>query len=159
MTRAGLLSKVMRPFPAVTAAWSRVHAKLLVASGGRFMPKWFGVPVLVLETVGRKSGKRRATPVIYVEVDGRPVIVAAAGASDHAPAWWLNLEAAGDGVAVIRGERRRVRPRVVEGEERARLWLEFAAEYPALEEYTGMTSRRFPVVVLEPVDSALRGTG
>jgi deazaflavin-dependent oxidoreductase (nitroreductase family) len=150
MTNAGRLSKLMRPLPQVTAAWSRLHAKLLVKSGGRFMPRWFGVPVLVLETVGRKSGKPRATPVIYVEIDGNPVVIAAAGAVDHMPAWWLNLDAAGEGTAVIRGERRPIRPRRAEGAERDRLWREFAKAYPTLDEYTAMTDRQFPVVVLCP---------
>ena len=103
----------------------------------------------VLETIGRRSGKPRATPVIYIESDGELVVCAAAGASDHVPAWWLNLEAAGEGTAVVRGKRIRVRPRLTTGPERQRLWREFAATYPALDEYTTMTSRRFPLVVLE----------
>jgi deazaflavin-dependent oxidoreductase (nitroreductase family) len=68
------------------------------------------------------------------------------------PAWWLNLEAAGHGVVSIRGERRRVRPRVATGEERLELWRRFARMYPALDDYPRFTERELPVVVLEPAD-------
>ena len=113
-----------------------------------------GIPlpsVVILETVGRKSGKPRSTAVLYLR-DGDDLVVLAANAgADRTPAWWLNLRAAGEGVAVVRGERRRVRPRVAVGEERARLWRDFVRMYPPAAQYTGFTDREFPVVVLEKV--------
>jgi deazaflavin-dependent oxidoreductase (nitroreductase family) len=117
-------------------------------SGGRIVRRWFGMPVLILETVGRRTGKPRATPVIYMESGDDLVVIAAAGGSDKPPAWWLNLEAAGEGTAVVGGERRQIRPRVTEGDERERLWREFAKGYPTLDEYTTFTDRQIPVVVL-----------
>lgn len=128
---------------------SRVHARLYAATDGRFMPRWYGAPVIVLETVGRKSGKLRQTPVLGLR-DGEKLVVLASNAGmERAPAWWLNLRTAGEGVAIVRGERRRVRPRVAEGAERERLFREFVRMYPQARDYTGFTKREFPVVVLE----------
>jgi F420H(2)-dependent quinone reductase len=130
---------------------SRLHARLYRASGGRLGRKWFGAPVMALETVGRKSGKPRSTAVLYLRDGDDLVVVPSNAGSTRVPAWWLNLQAAGEGFATVRGERRRVRPRVAEGSERDRLWREFVRMYPQAEDYTGFTEREFPVVVLEKV--------
>ena len=130
---------------------SRLHARLYRATGGRVGGRWFGAPVMTLETVGRKSGKPRSTAVLCVR-DGESFIVVPSNAgSSRVPAWWLNLRAAGEGTVVVRGRRHRVRPRVAEGEERERLWQTFARAYPQLDDYTRFTDREFPVVVLEKV--------
>ena len=130
--------------------WSEVHARLYRATKGRFMPKWFGAPVMVLETVGRKSGKPRATPVLCL-LDGDNIVVQPANAgSDRTPAWWLNLRDAGEGVAVIAGERRKVKPRPASDEEHERLWPEYLRMYPAAEDYRRFTDRELPLIVLEP---------
>jgi F420H(2)-dependent quinone reductase len=135
--------------------WTRIHAWLFRRSRGRALRRWFGSPVLVLETVGRRSGKPRATPIIYAR-DGDDFVVTPANAgADPVPAWWLNLRAAGQGVAVLGRERRRVRPRVVEAEERERLWRLLATQSPAIDDYPGFTEREFPVIRLE---RAGRGT-
>jgi deazaflavin-dependent oxidoreductase (nitroreductase family) len=130
---------------------SRVHARLYRATRGRAGRRWFGAPVMVLETVGRRSGRPRATPVLCLR-DGDDLVVLGSNAGmARPPAWWLNLRAAGEGVAVVGRERRRVRPRVAEGAERERLWRAFAAMHPQVDNYARYTDRRFPVVVLEKV--------
>lgn len=134
----------------IARKWGELHARLYRRTKGRFMPKWFGAPVMVLETVGRKSGKTRATPVLCLH-DGHNIVVQPANAGSHRPpAWWLNLRAAGEGVAVIAGERRRVRPRMATPEEHERLWPEYLKMYPAAEDYLRFTDRELPLVVLEP---------
>src|SRR5688500_4352281 len=70
---------------------ARMHAAMYRRSKGRIARKWFGAEVLVLETLGRKSGKSRATPVIYVR-DGHNFAVIAANAGNKTPAWLLNLQ-------------------------------------------------------------------
>ncbi len=133
--------------------WSRQHARLYRLTGGRFLPKWFaGAPVMVLETVGRKSGKKRESPVLYLEHEGDLVVMASNAGSERAPAWWHNLREAGEATVVIKGERRRVRPRVLEGEERGRAWHAFVEMYPQAEHYTAFTDREFPLVALERVE-------
>jgi deazaflavin-dependent oxidoreductase (nitroreductase family) len=132
--------------------WTRLHAELYRRSGGRFLSRWFGGPVMVLEVVGRRSGRLRRTPLIRVEHGDSLIVVPSNAGSDRTPAWWLNLREAGEGW-VVRGRRRhRVRPRVTAGDERRECWERFTAVYPALDDYTALTERRWPVVVLEPVD-------
>lgn len=140
--------------PRLASGLSRVHARLLRITGGRFAGRWFGAPVMVLETVGRRSGEPRATPILYLR-DGERLVVLASNAGSHRPpAWWLNLRDAGEGTAVLAGRRWAVRPRVSEGEERAELWARFCAMYPAADDYRGFTDREFPLVVLEPTAHA-----
>jgi deazaflavin-dependent oxidoreductase (nitroreductase family) len=115
------------------------------------MPKWFGAPVLVLETVGRRSGEPRATPLVFARDGDRLVVAPASGGTNTSPAWWLNLKAAGEGVVVIGGERRRVQPRVAEGDERQRLWGKLCDAYPPNRDYVEMLGRELTVVVLERV--------
>jgi len=139
-------------FPRLGRAMSRGHGRLYRITGGRFVPRWFdGAPVMLLETVGRRTGKRRRTPVIYLR-DGEDLVVIAANAgTDRTPAWWHNLRAAGEADVVVRGKRQRVRPRAVqEGPERERLWEAFVEMYPQADEYTRFTRRRLPLVALEP---------
>ena len=136
--------------PRVVRAWSWAHARLNRLTRGRFMPRWFGAPVLVMETVGRRSGRQRATPVLYLD-DGKRVIVYAANAGAHrVPAWWLNMSEAGEGTTVLRGKRTRVRPRVLEGAERAEAFERFCEMYPQAREYPSFTERPMPLIALEP---------
>ena len=129
--------------------FARAHAWLYRASGGRLAPRWFGAPVLVLETVGRRTGQPRATPVLFVLQNGDPVVLAANAGARRAPAWWLNLRDAGRGVAVMGRERREVRPRVTSGTGRAELWDRLCEAYPPAAHYPDFTDREIPVVVLE----------
>lgn len=143
-------NRIANERPRSARVWGRLHARLYRLTGGRFMPRWFGAPVMVLETVGRRSGRSRATPILYLR-DGKRLVVCAANAGAHrAPDWWLNLHEAGEATAVIAGERRRIRPRVLEGDERERLWRGFVEMYPQAESYPGFTDRLLPLVALEP---------
>jgi deazaflavin-dependent oxidoreductase (nitroreductase family) len=135
-----------------SVAWSRLHARLYGLTRGLFFPRWFaGAPVMVLETRGRRSGELRRSPVLYRR-EGDAVVVCPSNAGSHrTPAWWLNLREAGEGTTVIGGKRTRVKPRMLEGAERERLWMAFAEMYPQLDIYTEFTDRPFPLVALEPV--------
>ena len=136
--------------PFVAGLVTRLHARLYRRLGGRFVGRWFGGPVAVLETTGRKSGRPRATPVIYAW-DGEDVIVVSANAGNPRPqAWCLNLLANPDAAIVIGGDRRRVRAREVEGEERERRLAVYRSVYPKVDDYRAFTDREFPVIVLEP---------
>jgi deazaflavin-dependent oxidoreductase (nitroreductase family) len=106
--------------------------------------------VVVLETVGRRSGKRRATPVIRAKLDRSYVVMASNAGSDSTPAWWLNLQAAGEATVVDGRRRLRVRPRVLGGHEWERGWNALLGVYPAAQEYVRFTDRRMPLVALDP---------
>jgi deazaflavin-dependent oxidoreductase (nitroreductase family) len=134
--------------------WGRVHAATLRRTRGRIGAKWLGAPVLVLVTVGRKSGKVRQTPVLYVSDGGHIVLLAANAGNDRIPAWWLNLRAAETVEILIRGRRRRMRWREADGEEYDRLFAAFVDIYPPSEHYADFTERRLPVVVLEDQEVA-----
>jgi deazaflavin-dependent oxidoreductase (nitroreductase family) len=135
----------------VGRAWGRIHAGTLRRTRGRIGAKWLGAPVLVLATIGRKSGKVRQTPLLYVADDDRIVLLAANAGNDRTPAWWLNLRAAETVEILIGGRRRRMVWREATGEEYDRLFAEFVKIYPPSEHYVGFTGRRLPVVVLEDV--------
>jgi deazaflavin-dependent oxidoreductase (nitroreductase family) len=128
----------------------RLHARLYKRLQGRFVGRWFGGPVMVLETTGRRSGRTRATPVIYAW-DGDDLVVVPSNAGNaRTPAWWLNLQAEPRATVVMGGQRRAVRARATEGEERDRRRHVFDGVYPKLDDYGEFTDRQFPVVVLEP---------
>jgi F420H(2)-dependent quinone reductase len=105
---------------------------------------------MVIETVGRKSGKPRESPVLYLRHGDALVAMASNAGSDRSPAWWLNLREAGEATVTIGTETHRVKPRLLEGSERERVWREFVEMYPQAEDYTRFTDRRFPLVALEP---------
>jgi F420H(2)-dependent quinone reductase len=148
MPSAGRITNSGAKLPLATL-WTRLHARLYRRTGGRFLPRWFGGPVMVLETVGRKTGRARATPLIYLR-DGDALVVLAANAGSHkTPAWWLNLEAAGSGEVVMGRRRWRVRSRLADPQERERLWPRLVKLYPPNEDYVGFTERELPVVILE----------
>jgi F420H(2)-dependent quinone reductase len=150
------LGALARRLPQVSGRLASAHAAVFCTSQGRMLSRWFGASIMVLETVGRRSGRRRAVPLVYVRDGADLVVVAAnAGAPRH-PAWWLNLREAGEAVAVLGPERRRVRPAEATGAERDRLWRLVAAVSP-LDAYGALTARRFPVVALRPATSAPTG--
>jgi F420H(2)-dependent quinone reductase len=128
----------------------RVHARLYRRLGGRLVGRWFGGPVAVLETVGRKSGKPRATPVIYAWDDEDVIVVSANAGNPKPQAWALNLRANPEATLVIGGKRHRVRAREVEGAERDRRFEVYRRVYPKVDAYRAFTDREFPVIVLEP---------
>ena len=117
------------------------------------MAGWFGAPVLVLETVGRRSGKLRATPVLYVRRGDDLVVLAANAGSDSAPAWWLNLQAHPEVSVDLPSGSLEVRGRAAKGEERSRLWSRWCEVDARLGEYAPLRSGETAVVVLEPLQT------
>lgn len=139
-------------WPRTQRAIGRLHARLYRWSGGRFLPRWFaGAPVLVLETIGRRTGQPRQTPVLYLRTDQALVVLAANAGSDRTPSWWWNLQAAGRGHVILGRRKWPVTARLLDGAERERLWRAFVAMYPQAEQYARFTTRPLPLVALEPV--------
>lgn len=130
-----------------------VHRTLYRLSGGRIGRRVNGFEVLLLTTVGRKSGEpRRAALQMLPHGAGWAVIASHAG-EDRNPAWWLNLRARPEAEARIGARAVRVRAREASGEERESLWARFVEVDDAYGEYQRRTSRRIPVVVLEPMEA------
>ena len=99
-------------------------------SKGRFRGKMQDLPVLILHTVGRKTGKPRQSPLLYIQDGENYAIVGSRGGSDAPPAWWLNLQANPHATIEIRGTKRQVSARIATAEEKARYWPRIVAGYP-----------------------------
>jgi deazaflavin-dependent oxidoreductase (nitroreductase family) len=139
----------VRKSKAVELFW-KVHRFLYRVSGGRIGGRVIGMPVLMLTTKGRKSGEPRSNVLTYVPKGGAFVVYASYAGEPKHPAWWLNL-VADPHATVQRGQE--VVPvvaREAEGQERADLWAEVLRVAPDYAEYEKRTTRRIPVVVLEP---------
>ena len=129
---------------------SATHRAVYRASGGRIAGSIQGVPVLLLTTKGRKSGKRRVTPLLFVRDGDRIVVVASNGGSDRAPAWWLNICSAPAVEVEIGRKKTAMTAHKASDEERALLWPEFTSRYAGYAKYAARTAREIPVVVLTP---------
>ena len=130
--------------------FSRTHARLLQLTGGRIGRRFMGADVLVLRTVGRRSGKSRQSPMFYLPYRGGYAVVASNAASRRVPAWWLNLQAKPEAEATVGDGWRPVRAREASAEEREELWPEFVEMYRGYDHYKEIATREMPVVVLEP---------
>jgi F420H(2)-dependent quinone reductase len=133
-----------------------MHTGVYRLTGGRLGGKLGRVPILLLTTTGRKSGQPRTQPLSYTRAgEGYAVIASKGGAAVH-PLWYLNLQAEHLAEVTVGSETRTVRAREAEGEERERLWRSLADLFPGYDKYAQKTSRRIPVVVLEPVKPSNR---
>jgi len=149
------MGKLPEPGTPLWGAWLRFtdfHTWLIRRSGGRIGARWGGAGILVLHHVGARTGTARTAPLLFGRDGDDLVIVASQGGSDANPAWLANLRARPDTTVELPGERepRPVRAREVDGEERERLWRMMVGLYRSYESYQRATSRRIPVLVLEP---------
>ncbi len=127
----------------------RVHPRLYRWTSGRIGGFTQGLPVLLLSTRGRKTGKPRSNALMYFPHPKGFVVVASFLGEPRHPAWWLNLQATPDTSIQVGRARHEVRAREAEGEERAELWRAATRKAPDYAEYQTRTTRRIPVVVLE----------
>ncbi len=119
-------------------------------SGGRIGGKVNRAPVLLLTATGRRSGQRRTVPVLYLADGERQIVIGSNAGHTREPAWSLNLKANPDAEVEIGHDRRTVRARIVEGEERESLWRRVNEQYGGFDDYQQRTSRDIAVFVLEP---------
>ena len=130
---------------------SGAHAGVYRATGGKLFGRMGKSPILLLNTVGRKSGKKRTSPLLYV-MDGEDfVIIASKGGAPAHPAWYLNLKANPDATVEIGGREVWVRAEEAGPEEKVRLWQKMVEMYPAYDDYQKKTEREIPLLVLHPV--------
>lgn len=126
------------------------HTRIYRLTGGRIGGKGFGVSIVLLDTVGRKSGKTRTIPLLYLDDAPNVVIVASKGGVDKHPVWYLNLKANPDAEIQIGSERRKVRAREANESERTTLWPRLLEIYPTYADYQARTERKIPLMILEP---------
>ena len=130
----------------------RVWTAIYRASNGRLLGKIDGgrVPLLLLTTTGRKSGKKRTTPLAYMRDDGSYVVVASYNGAPKHPAWYLNLRSNPDAEVRAGKESFRASAETAATEERERLWPRLVAAYPSYDDQQANTKRELPVVMLHP---------
>ncbi|HTB71241.1 MAG TPA: nitroreductase family deazaflavin-dependent oxidoreductase [Solirubrobacteraceae bacterium] len=135
-------------------SWLKATGKLNVPiyrlSRGRLMNTVGTAPVLLLTSTGRRSGRPRTVPVVFLADGERQVVVGSNAGNVRAPAWSYNLQANPDAEIEIRGRRQLVRARVLEGDERDELWRRVNEMYEGFDEYDAKTSRDIAVFALEP---------
>jgi deazaflavin-dependent oxidoreductase (nitroreductase family) len=130
--------------------WNDTIIEEFRANGGKVGGQFAGAPLLLLHTVGARSGRPRVHPMMYRQLDGGYAVFGSkAGAPAH-PAWYHNLLAHPQVRAEIGTETVDLVARVATGSERDRIWSAQKADYPGFADYERKTSREIPVVVLEP---------
>jgi deazaflavin-dependent oxidoreductase (nitroreductase family) len=131
-------------------AWVREQVEAYESSGGTEKTTLRGVPVVVVTSVGARSGKLRKNPVMRVEHDGRYALVASKGGAPSHPTWYHNLVAHPTIELQDGPDRREYTVHVAEGEERAQWWERAAAVWPDYADYQTKTDREIPVFIAEP---------
>ncbi len=125
------------------------HRSVVRLTGGRVGGWLAGMPVVILETTGRKSGEPRRTMLTAPVVDGDTVVlVASYGGDSRHPAWYLNLTAHPDVVLERDGTRTPMRARTATAEEKAAYWPRIVKAYRGYAAYQRRTDRDIPVVLL-----------
>jgi deazaflavin-dependent oxidoreductase (nitroreductase family) len=132
---------------------TRKQVELYESSGGTQGLTLRGMPVIVLTSVGAKSGKLRTNALMRVEHDGEYAVVASQGGAPKHPVWYHNLKA-NPHVELQDGPvRRDYEAREVTGPEKDLWWQRSVAAYPDYADYQVRTERQIPVFVLAPVSS------
>jgi deazaflavin-dependent oxidoreductase (nitroreductase family) len=127
------------------------HEAVLRLSNGRIANRGFGMPVLILTTTGRKTGRRRTTVLTSPVQEGESVVlVASYGGDARHPTWFLNLRANPQVEITMEGRTRPMRARVASPEEKAALWPRVVAAYAGYGQYQRRTDRDIPLVICEP---------
>lgn len=130
---------------------NELHRRVFTATNGRVGGTAFGMPVVLLTTKGRKSGRRRETMLTSPVQEGDSVVlVASYGGDPRHPAWFLNLRDDPEVEIVMAGRRRPMTARVATVEEKERLWPEVTRRYKGYAGYQKRTDRDIPLVILEP---------
>jgi deazaflavin-dependent oxidoreductase (nitroreductase family) len=127
-----------------------LHRRLYRLSGSRIGGRIWDLPVVLLTTTGRQSGKKRTVPLCSFRRGDDVVVIASYGGLDQQPGWWLNLQANPQAEIVAGRERRTVTARNAAPDERTLLWSEVTARAPGYLEYERRTTREIPVVILQP---------
>lgn len=134
----------------VFQAGNGLHVTLYRKSGGKFANKIANMPILLITTFGRKSGKPHTNPVVYIQ-EGQDYLVSATnGGSDWVPGWYLNLKARPEAQIEIGDTKFNVQVTITEGEERTRLYEKFKAASSNFVKYEKSASRVLPVIRLTP---------
>src|ERR1700712_1053071 len=135
-----------------TSDWARENAEQFMASGGSEGTELKGRPVILLTTIGAKTGKVRKTVLMRVEHEGEYAVVASMGGAPTHPVWFHNLKADPHVELQDGPVRRDYLAREVTGADKAAWWDRAVAAYPPYADYQVKTDRQIPLFVLTPID-------
>ncbi|HEV2241159.1 MAG TPA: nitroreductase family deazaflavin-dependent oxidoreductase [Streptosporangiaceae bacterium] len=135
------------------ASWARDQVDLYENSGGTEGTELSGRPVIILTSVGAKTGKIRKTPLMRVEHDGDYAVVASLGGAPRHPVWYYNLTANPHVELQDGAVKKDYQVREVFGDERESWWERAVATWPDYAEYQKKTTRTIPVFVLTPANA------
>jgi len=130
--------------------WNTSIIEEFRANGGKVGGPFDGAPMLILHTTGAKTGQERVNPLVYQAVGDDLAIFASKGGAPTNPDWFHNLVAHPDVTVEVGAETVARRARVAEGDEHERIWSRQKELMPGFADYEAATTRRIPVVVLEP---------
>jgi deazaflavin-dependent oxidoreductase (nitroreductase family) len=136
-----------------TSEWARRQAERYEATNGEKGGELQGRPVIVLTSVGAKTGKIRKTPLMRVEHEGTYAVVASLGGAPEHPVGYHNLKAHPHVELQDRATKRDYTAREVSGDEKAEWWERAVETWPDYAKYQTKTERQIPVFVLEPTSS------
>lgn len=127
-----------------------IHIFFYRLTGGKFGGKVQGLPVLLLTTRGRKTGKKRTTPLGYFTEDGAYIITASNAGLDTHPAWYHNLRSDPHATIEVNDQRYEVHAETAGEEKRDQLWTRLVGLAPGYANYEKKTSRKIPLLILRP---------
>ena len=128
-----------------------ISISLYRLTGGKLGGKVQGLPVLLLTTTGRKTAKKRITPLGYIEHDGSYVITATNAGFETQPAWFHNLKSQPRVALQVRDKQLTVVAEIATRTLRKQLWAKFVERAPGYGAYEKRTTREIPIVLLRPV--------
>jgi deazaflavin-dependent oxidoreductase (nitroreductase family) len=128
-----------------------LHVFLYRTSGGKIWGSKNSNPVVSINTTGRKTGKLRTIPMMYVHKDNEYLITASAGGADQNPVWLSNLNSKPEANIEMDGKKIKVKAIITSGDERDKLYENFKALGKNFIEYEKKTTRKIPVIRLQPI--------
>jgi deazaflavin-dependent oxidoreductase (nitroreductase family) len=142
----------MRPPRGLIRTAGAVHRFAIASSGGRLGSDLLDHPILLMRTIGRRTGKARTQPLMYLREGECYLVAASFGGHDQDPAWLTNLQASPRATITVEGRNVPVFATIAPPEERARLWPRFLSLSAAYGKYQRSTNRLIPIVKLSPSD-------
>ena len=131
--------------------WNAKIIEEFRANEGRVGGQFEGAPLLLLHSIGARSGKERVNPMMYQAVGDAYAVFASKGGAPSNPDWYHNLVATPDATVEVGTRNVPVRARIADDVERDAIWETQKQRYPGFADYEASTTRQIPVVILEPV--------
>jgi deazaflavin-dependent oxidoreductase (nitroreductase family) len=146
------LEKEKRGMKDILIKWFMAFNSFLIrVSGGRLGSKLGSQTILILHTVGRRSGTARSTPIAYFEYKDKYLLVGSNWGRDKQADWYVNLKKEPRAKIDVKGKKIKVKAREALGDEYDTLWKFATEKHPQYLDYQKMTKRRIPIVTLDPI--------